>query len=90
VLVENLVDPASYTIKDAGTLLELEGDKLAKLYLTRFKLFGADVDSELRELFLAKLADTQLPGTLNQNTRHIHTRHTTHTHAHAHAHDTHT
>lgn len=61
VLVEDLVDPASYTIKDAGTLLELKGDKLAKLYLTKFKLFGTDINSELRELFLAKLADTQLP-----------------------------
>lgn len=89
MLVENLVDPASYTIKDAGTLLELEGDKLAKLYLTRFKLFGADVDSELRELFLAKLADTQLPGTLNQNTRHTHT-HTTHAYDTRIRHDTHT
>ncbi|ELR15675.1 uncharacterized protein ACA1_377910 [Acanthamoeba castellanii str. Neff] len=61
VLVEDLVDPASYTINDAGTLLELKGDKLAKLYLTKFKLFGTDINSELRELFLAKLADTQLP-----------------------------
>jgi hypothetical protein len=81
VLVEDLVDPASYTIQDAGTLLELKGDKLAKLYLTKFKLFGTDINSELRELFLAKLADTQLPGT----TTHAHThmrhdqRHDTHT-----------
>jgi hypothetical protein len=80
VLIEDIIDPASHIIKDAGTLLELEGDKLAKHYLNKFKLFGAHLNSELREVFLARLADTQLPGKLKQNT------HDTHSTLHATAH----
>jgi hypothetical protein len=68
VLIDCVLDTAAHDIEGAGTRFRRPG--LEQLYLTRYDLLGADVASEMRCLFMAKLGDPDVPGK--------HAAHTTH------------